>query len=126
TAASACAACTATTTRVHDQPAHATGQCTGCSGTVTTTASGHDGAADIYYVLSADYTRSGGLKGSAGITLQPKRKQAEHFTGSSGIRVIDESGAEGGRRIGDISNNDWISFSPVNLSGIDSVSFRVS
>jgi hypothetical protein len=32
----------------------------------------------------------------------------------------------GGRRIGDISNNDWISFRPVNLSGIDTVSFRVS
>jgi hypothetical protein len=45
---------------------------------------------------------------------------------SAGIRVVDEPGAEGGRRIGDISANDWISFSPVNLSGIDTVSFRVS
>ncbi|MFD2352959.1 PKD domain-containing protein [Nonomuraea ferruginea] len=110
----------------HDQHAHDTGQYTGCSGTVTTTASGHDEASNVYYVLSADYTDSGGLKGSAYLTLQPKHKQAEHFTGSSGIRVIDESGAEGGRRIGDISNNDWISFSPINLSGIDTVSFRVS
>ncbi|MEU8279401.1 lectin [Microbispora bryophytorum] len=110
----------------HDQHAHDTGQYTGCSGTVTTTASGHDEASNVYYVLGADYTDKGGLKGSAGITLQPKHKQAEHFTGSSGIRVVDEAGAEGGRRIGDISNNDWISFTPVNLSGIDSVSFRVS
>ncbi|MFB4284681.1 ThuA domain-containing protein [Nonomuraea sp. MTCD27] len=110
----------------HDQHAHDTGQYTGCSGTVTTTASGHDEASNVYYVLSADYTDTGGLKGSAGLTLQPKHKQAEHFTGSSGIRIVDESGAEGGRRIGDISNNDWISFSPINLSGIDTVSFRVS
>ncbi|TDE55708.1 carbohydrate-binding protein [Nonomuraea mesophila] len=121
-----CAEVTVTTALGHDQHAHDTGQYTGCSGTVTTTASGHDGAANIYYALSADHTDSGGLKGTAGVTLQPKHKQAEHFTGSSGIRVIDESGAEGGRRIGDISDNDWISFSPVNLSGIDSVSFRVS
>ncbi|WP_327589764.1 carbohydrate-binding protein [Nonomuraea sp. NBC_00507] len=83
-------------------------------------------AAAVYYVLSADYTDKGGLKGSTGITLQPKHKQAEHFTGSSGIRIVDEPGAEGGRRIGDISNNDWISFRPLNLSGIDTVSFRVS
>ncbi|QYC44256.1 Endo-1,4-beta-xylanase Z precursor [Nonomuraea coxensis DSM 45129] len=68
----------------------------------------------------------GGLKGSAGVTLQPKPKQAEHFTGSSGIRIVDEPGAEGGRRIGDISNNDWISFGPINPSGIDTVSLRVS
>jgi PKD repeat protein len=110
----------------HDQHAHDTGQYTGCSGTVTTTASGHDEASNVYYVLSADYTDRGGLKGSAGLTLQPKHKQAEHFTGSSGIRVVDAPGAEGGRRIGDISNNDWISFSPISLSGIDTVSFRVS
>ncbi|MEU7859348.1 ThuA domain-containing protein [Nonomuraea sp. NPDC049141] len=110
----------------HDQHAHDTGQYTGCSGTVTTTASGHDEASNVYYALSADYTDKGGLKGSTGITLQPKHKQAEHFAGSSGIRIVDEPGAEGGRRIGDISNNDWTSFSPINLSGIDTVSFRVS
>ena len=101
----------------HDQHAHDTGQYTGCSGTVTTTASGHDEASNVY-VLSADYTDRGGLKGSAGITLQPKTQAGRALHRRSGIRVIDESGAEGGRRIGDISNNNWIFFSPINLSGI--------
>ncbi|MEV4020900.1 RICIN domain-containing protein [Nonomuraea angiospora] len=41
----------------HDQHAHDTGQYTGCSGTVTTTASGHDEAANVYYALSADCHR---------------------------------------------------------------------
>ncbi|GAA3170486.1 ThuA domain-containing protein [Nonomuraea salmonea] len=121
-----CDEVTVTTALGHDQHAHDTGQYTGCTGTVTTTASGHDETANVYYALSAEYTDSGGLKGTAGLTLQPKHKQAEHFTGSSGVRVVEQSGAEGGRRIGDISNGDWISFTPVNLSGIDTVTFRVS
>ncbi|MGW4642569.1 ThuA domain-containing protein [Sphaerisporangium sp. NPDC004334] len=110
----------------HDTHSHDTGQVTGCSGTITTTASGHDEAANVYYVLLAEYTDKSGLKGSTGITLQPKHKQAEFFTGSSGVQVVDQSGAEGGRRVGEISGGDWVSYTPMNLSGIDSVSFRVS
>ncbi|GGL04783.1 glycosyl hydrolase [Sphaerisporangium melleum] len=110
----------------HDQHSHDTGQVTGCSGTITTTASGHDEASNVYYVLLAEYTDKGGLKGSTGITLQPKHKQAEFFTGSSGVQVVDQSAAEGGRRVGDISGGDWISFTPMNLTGITSVSFRVA
>ncbi|RCG26586.1 PKD domain-containing protein [Sphaerisporangium album] len=121
-----CSKVTVITALGHDQHAHDTGQYTGCSGTVVTDLSGHDEASNVYYALIAEYTDRSGLKSSTGITLQPKHKQAEFFTGSSGIRVIDQAGAEGGRRIGDVSNNDWISFTPMSLSGIDSVSFRVS
>ncbi|MEV7971017.1 ThuA domain-containing protein [Sphaerisporangium sp. NPDC088356] len=110
----------------HDTHSHDTGQTTGCSGTITTTASGHDEASNVFYVLIAEYTDASGLKTSTGITLQPKHKQAEFFTGSSGVQVIDQSGAEGGRRVGQISDGDWISFSPMNLSGITSASFRVA
>ncbi len=105
---------------------HDVGQYTGCSGTIKTSASGHDGDANIYFVLTASYTDRGGLSGSTSITLQPKHLQAEYYSGQSGTRVVSEPGAEGGRRIGDISNNDWVSFAPLNLSGIDSVAFRVS
>ncbi|MHA4773504.1 ThuA domain-containing protein [Streptomyces sp. MSC1_001] len=110
----------------HDSHSHDTGQYTGCSGTITTSASGHDATANTYLVLSADYTDKGGLKGTTSATLQPRHKQAEYFTGQSGIRVVEESGAENGKRIGDISNDDWISFKPLNLSEAGSVSFRVS
>ncbi|WP_220182726.1 ThuA domain-containing protein [Sphaerisporangium album] len=110
----------------HDTHSHDTGQFTGCSGTVTTTASGHDADANTYYVLTATYTDKGGLTGSANLVLQPKQKQAEYFTGSSGVRVIDQAGAQNGKRIGDISNNDWISFTPGSLQGITSISYRLS
>jgi hypothetical protein len=39
---------------------------------------------------------------------------------------VAQAGAEAGQRIGDIGNNDWISFTPMNLTGINQVSFRVS
>ncbi|MFJ5832504.1 ThuA domain-containing protein [Streptomyces sp. NPDC093089] len=110
----------------HDSHSHDTGQYTGCTGTITTSASGHDATANTYLVLSADYTDDDGLTGTTSVTLQPRHKQAEYFTGQSGIRVIEQSGAENGKRIGDISNNDWISFQPLNLSAAGSVSFRVS
>ncbi len=40
--------------------------------------------------------------------------------------MIEQSAAESGKRIGDISNNDWISFNPMSLQGITSVSYRLS
>ncbi|MFC4536449.1 ThuA domain-containing protein [Sphaerisporangium dianthi] len=121
-----CSRVTVITALGHDSHSHDTGQFNGCSGTLTTTASGHDEASNVYYVLIAEYTDASGLKTSTGITLQPKHKQAEFFTGSSGVSVVDQSGAEGGRRVGQISGGDWVSFTPMNLTGIDSVSFRVA
>ncbi|MDP9865314.1 MULTISPECIES: ThuA domain-containing protein [Streptosporangium] len=110
----------------HDTHSHDTGQFTGCSGTVSTTASGHDADANTYYVLTATYTDKGGLAASANLILQPRQKQAEYFTGSSGVRVVEQAGAQNGKRVGDISNNDWISFSPMSVQGITSVAYRVS
>ncbi|MCG5214833.1 ThuA domain-containing protein [Streptosporangium soli] len=110
----------------HDTHSHDTGQYTGCTGSVTTTASGHDADANTYYVLTATYTDNGGLAASANVILQPKQKQAEYFTGSSGVRIIEQAGAQNGRRVGDISNNDWVSFTPASVQGINSISYRVS
>jgi cytochrome c len=116
----------------HDQHAHPLDPVPGCSGTsVTRNEGGHGAEANLFYVFDATYTDGGAsgvppLTGRAQVLLQPKHKQAEHFTGSSGIRIVSQAGAEGGARIGDISNNDWISFTPMNLSNINQVSFRVS
>ncbi|MGB3441418.1 MAG: ricin-type beta-trefoil lectin domain protein [Actinophytocola sp.] len=52
------------------------------------------------------------LTGRTQVLLQPKHKQGEYYTNSSGIRVVSQAGAEAGARIGDIDNNDWISFNP--------------
>ncbi len=110
----------------HDTHSHDTGQFTGCSGTVVTTNSGHDADANTFYVLTATYTDAGGLSNTANLILQPRQKQAEYFTGSSGVRVVEQAGAQAGKRVGDISGNDWISFSPMSVQGITSVSYRLS
>uniref|UniRef100_UPI0031DBEF4B ricin-type beta-trefoil lectin domain protein n=1 Tax=Saccharothrix mutabilis TaxID=33921 RepID=UPI0031DBEF4B len=127
--------CTRVTTQPnigHDSHKHPLGSpINGCSGSFRAEADTEHQNGNAHVILSSEYTDNGGnglpaLKGGASVVLQPKRKQAEHFTGSSGVRVVAQSGAESGGRVGDISNNDWVSFKPVNFTGINQVSFRVS
>ncbi|MGC4869388.1 ThuA domain-containing protein [Micromonospora sp. DT53] len=117
----------------HDDHAHETTEYPGCSGTISTDLlGGHPDGANLFYVLNARYTDNGGsgggspLTGTAQAILQPKHKQSEYFSSQSGIRVVDQAAAESTKRVGDISSNDWIAFSPMNLSGISTVSYRVS
>ncbi|MEO3746440.1 ThuA domain-containing protein [Plantactinospora sp. B5E13] len=117
----------------HDDHAHETTDYPGCSGTISTDLlGGHPDGANLFYVLNAHYTDNGGAGGAAPLTgraqaiLQPKHKQAEYHTSQSGTRIVDQAGAESGKRVGDISNNDWIAFTPMSLSGITTVSYRLS
>ncbi|MBQ0980426.1 ThuA domain-containing protein [Micromonospora sp. M61] len=117
----------------HDDHAHETTEYPGCSGTISTDLlGGHPDGANLFYVLNARYTDSGGAGGAAPLTgtaqaiLQPKHKQSEYFSSQSGIRVVDQAAAESTKRVGDISTNDWIAFSPMSLSGISTVSYRLS
>ncbi|MET8373089.1 ThuA domain-containing protein [Micromonospora profundi] len=117
----------------HDDHAHETTEYPGCSGTISTDLlGGHPDGANLFYVLNARYTDSGGaggaapLTGTAQVILQPKHKQAEYYSSQSGVRVVEQSAAESGKRVGDISNNDWIAFNPMSLSGITNVSYRLS
>jgi cytochrome c len=117
----------------HDDHAHETSEYPGCSGTILTELlGGHPDGANLFYVLNARYTDNGGTGGAAPLTgraqaiLQPKHKQSEYYSSQSGTRVVEQTGAESGKRIGDISAGDWVSFTPMNLSGISSVSYRVS
>ncbi|CAM3576693.1 ThuA domain-containing protein [Kibdelosporangium persicum] len=115
----------------HDQHAHDLTPIPGCSGTLNPQTDSAHAAVNVFYVADAKYTDKGAtgvppLTGSRKIVLQPKHKQAEFFTGSSGVRVVSQSGAQSGARVGDISNNDWISFKPYNFTGIDQVSVRLS
>ncbi|WP_410821087.1 ThuA domain-containing protein [Micromonospora sp. 050-3] len=117
----------------HDDHAHETTEYPGCSGTISTDLlGGHPDGANLFYVLNARYTDNGGsgggspLTGTAQAILQPKHKQSEYFSSQSGVRVVDQAAAESTKRVGDISTNDWIAFSPMNLSGISTVSYRVS
>ncbi|MEU6646352.1 ThuA domain-containing protein [Saccharomonospora sp. NPDC046836] len=115
----------------HDSHGHPLDPINACEGTIETIIDDGHAGANVYYSVDASYTDNGAdgvpaLTGRDAVMLQPKHKQAEHFTNSQGIRIVSQAGAEGGRRIGDIDDGDWIAFNPVNFTGVDAVSLRVS
>ncbi|GAA3463516.1 ThuA domain-containing protein [Saccharothrix longispora] len=126
-----CSRVTTTPALGHDQHGHDLSPIPGCSGTLKAETDSAHANLNSFWVAASRYTDNGttgvpALEGSRKVLLQPKRKQAEYFTGSSGVRVVSQSGAESGGRIGDIGNNDWISFTPYNFTGVNQVSVRLS
>ncbi|MFI6938772.1 ThuA domain-containing protein [Streptomyces sp. NPDC050418] len=116
----------------HDDHEHPTTDLPGCEGTVDTgDLGGHPEGADLTYVLNAKYTDKGGngasaLTGYGRSVLHPKHKQAEYYDDQSGTRIVSQAGAENGKRIGDISNGDWVAFEPMSVEGIAQVGYKVS
>ncbi|TDC32970.1 carbohydrate-binding protein, partial [Micromonospora sp. KC213] len=111
----------------HDSHGHQITSKTGCSGTITIPVDGeHDDAANIFAVFDAEYTDNAGLTTHTQHILQPKHRQAEHYTSSSGIATFDKSTAQGGKTVGNVENGDWIAFEPYKLSNAASFSARVS
>ncbi|MEV7629938.1 ThuA domain-containing protein [Actinoplanes sp. NPDC089786] len=129
----------------HDEHAHPLEQHTGCTGTVQTAlASGHGAEANVFALFEATYTDNGGAGGAEPLTgraiekLQPKRKQAEYFTGTGRVagatgggdpgvqRETTSDPAGGGQNIGFIEDGDWWSLDPASLTGIESIRFRVA
>ncbi|WP_327045285.1 carbohydrate-binding protein [Microbispora sp. NBC_01189] len=111
----------------HDSHRHQITSKTGCTGSIAVPVDGeHDTAANIYGVFEASYTDKGGLTSTSARTLQPRHRQAEHFSAQSGIQLADHTSAEGAKTVGYIDNGDWISFTPYNLSNATSMTARVS
>ncbi|MFJ6573460.1 ThuA domain-containing protein [Streptomyces sp. NPDC091292] len=116
----------------HDSHGHPITSATGCEGVITAPAdTEHDPNANIFGVLDAEYTDNGGggqekLTSHAQVQLQPRHRQAEHFTGQQGIKVYDKAAANGGKTVGDIDDGDWISFKPYNLTGSKKLTARIS
>ncbi|MFE7393413.1 ThuA domain-containing protein [Streptomyces sp. NPDC057582] len=129
----------------HDSHGHPLDQHQGCEGVLQTLAdSGHGTDDNLFYVIEATYTDNGGsdgaqaLTGRGQVTLQTKRKQAEHFTETG--RVADgkgtdaagvqtqptEDSAGGNLNIGWTQDGDWWSFAPVNLTGITGIRLRAA
>ncbi|WP_440071155.1 ThuA domain-containing protein [Streptosporangium sp. OZ121] len=129
----------------HDSHGHPLDQHEGCEGTIQTLSdSGHGIDDNLFYILEATYADKGGAGGAQSLTgraeaiLQPKRKQAEHFSATG--RVADGTGTDtpgvqtetttdpqgGAQNIGFTNDGDYWSYTPINLSGISQVRFRVS
>ncbi|MFF5115014.1 ThuA domain-containing protein [Streptosporangium sp. NPDC000509] len=129
----------------HDSHGHPLDQHQGCEGTIQTLSdSGHGIDDNLFYILEASYTDKGGqggaqsLTGRAEVILQPKRKQAEHFsstgrvtggtgTDAAGVQTETTTDPQGGAQsIGFTTDGDFWSYTPLNLSGISQVRFRAS
>jgi cytochrome c len=116
----------------HDQHGHPLEQYTGCDGTIRSIVDeGHDANDNIFYIVETKYTDEGG-DGASALTrgdsaiLQPRHKQAEHYTSSEGVQLFPTDEPDNGRMVGQIDHGDNISFEPVNLDGISQLRFRVA
>ena len=111
----------------HDSHGHPVTSQTGCTGSITIPVDGeHDDAANIFAIFDAEYTDNGGITTHAQHVLQPRKRQAEHFTTMSGIATHAKTAAEGGYTVGSIENGDWIAFDPYRIGNATSFTARVS
>ncbi|GIH67698.1 ThuA domain-containing protein [Microbispora siamensis] len=127
----------------HDSHGHPLDQLKGCEGTLQTQQAGHGEYDNLFYVIEASYTDGGAggakpLTGRGQVILEPKRKQAEHFsqtgrvadgkgTDAAGVTIETTTDTAGGNQnIGNIQDGDWWSFDPVNLSNVSAIRFRVA
>ncbi len=111
----------------HDSHEHAITSQNGCTGTITVPADGeHDSAANLYGVFDAEYTDKDGLTSHSKHVLQPRHRQAEHFSAQSGIQIAGHGPAEGANTVGFTDDGDWISFEPYALGNTTTFTARIS
>jgi cytochrome c len=118
----------------HDEHAHPMAEFRGCTGTFETPLeSGHGPDMNLYWVFSSRYRDLGapGLPSLANedqSTLNPMRRQAQHFTSSQGVSTQNAQDPQegGGQRVHNINHGNWIAFDPVNLLNIAELRFRVA
>ncbi len=118
----------------HNEHAHGDQSFNGCSGTVTVPAKWEPDTQSSFYVVSASYTDTGGADGTPSLTgsdvavLQPRTKQAEHFTTRQGVAIVaaNDPNGGGGRAIGELEHGDHTSYAPMDLTGIDRIDLRIA
>jgi cytochrome c len=118
----------------HNEHAHGDQSFTGCTGTFTVPPRWEPDTQSSFVAVTASYTDDGGVDGTPSLTgadsaiLQPRVKQAEHFSSQSGVSVVDitDPAGGGGRAIGQLEDGDYSTYRPVNLTGIDGLHLRVS
>ncbi|MEV5559350.1 ThuA domain-containing protein [Nonomuraea wenchangensis] len=127
----------------HDSHGHPLDQHKGCEGVLQTQQAGHGEYDNLFYVIEASYADDGAngaksLTGRGEVLLEPKRKQAEHFsrtgrvsggtgTDAAGVAAETTSDTQGGNEhIAFIQDGDWWSFDPANLSNLTAIRLRAS
>ncbi|MFB9315717.1 ThuA domain-containing protein [Nocardioides plantarum] len=117
----------------HDSHGHPLSSATGCDVVLPTVKDeGHDPSANIFGVINASYTDKGAtgvraLSGEDEVVLQPKRKQAEHFTTQQGVATEATTDSQGGaRNVSNIDAGDYLTFEPISLFQVPELRFRVA
>ncbi|MEU7978727.1 ThuA domain-containing protein [Micromonospora sp. NPDC049081] len=114
----------------HDTHGHGMSDANGCSGSFETPADGADHAGGyLYGAISATYTDKGAngqpaLSSLDQIVLQTFRQQAEFAQVQQGVTLANTTDAGGGQHVAGIDNGDHIALDPINLGGIDKITFR--
>ncbi|MEX0274891.1 MAG: carbohydrate-binding protein, partial [Flavobacteriaceae bacterium] len=101
----------------------------GCQKTFFLAYDGHDisGEMDLFYVLGANHTDSGGLQSFDQIRLHPKRKEAEFYDAMSGIEVVANTNPlEGGSEAVRVDDGSYLVLEGRNLLNITGVRYNVS
>ena len=113
----------------HDDHSHDLNANENCRDNFVTESHG-DEADNVFYVLTGSYTDSGAenvssIAATKTHLLQPKIKEAEHYSSQNGIEVkYTEDPFGGGNSTGFVENGDYISFEPINLRNITHLTFR--
>ncbi|MDB6068165.1 MAG: C-terminal target protein [Pedosphaera sp.] len=116
----------------HNDHSHGQGLFAGCSGVFLAPVNTDSDADNLFLVLNATYTDKGApnvgsLMGKATDIFPPRHKQAEFCTTNSSVAVLPTGdSAGGGFDIGNINNGSYISLSPVNLTNINGIIYRVA
>ncbi|UDF12423.1 cell wall-binding repeat-containing protein [Antiquaquibacter oligotrophicus] len=117
----------------HDEHAHPEESGTGCTGVWPTDANSpeHGPGALLYGAVVVTYEDEGAESlppavGEASIRLNPKLQQAEHAAQREGVTVVEDATASGGSAVQGFGPGDFLTYTPVNFSGITGAVVRAS
>jgi PKD repeat protein/glucose/arabinose dehydrogenase len=117
----------------HDTHGHAEATTSGCSGVLPTDAGDVSHGGNVFGVISASYTDTGGAGGVPALTtvdqnqIRQKRQEVENVLNQSGTNTSTSTDVGGGLQRGSLSAGDWMELNgPFNLLNINAITFRVT
>ncbi|WP_432194545.1 PQQ-dependent sugar dehydrogenase [Streptomyces sp. bgisy027] len=130
----ACAKVEVSSVVKHNRHGHPATRANGCEGTLRTPSeSGHGLDENVTLGIAAkyNYTLPSGEPYESDDTtktaeLKPRQWQAEHYSESRDVKVVDHGQARGGKTVGSIRDGSWVAYRPYNLSNATKLTARVS
>jgi glucose/arabinose dehydrogenase len=117
----------------HDTHGHAEATTNGCTGVLPTLDEDVSHGGNVFGVISASYTDTGGAGGVPALTtvdqnqIRQKRQEVEFVLNQSGTNTAPSTDVGGGLQRGSLSAGDWMELNgPYNLLNINSITFRVT